>query len=410
MPTGTPPSADALFYDTFDGAAGPSAGHVPDYNVAGDAAWVPGATQQSGTAWGDAPWDEVSTFPAVLTGSGGIVGADDFYPANPRVLYPGYASDPNAPHAQPPEVVLDRFVLTFDLTFDIDSSTPPGTDGMCVISIGRRASYTDPGDPGSPLDFTPYAEVNVRRFMSAYRLLLRSGSEVDDFGFDFDADTPYTCKLTVGPDECLLEGFGTTRSVTPPPGPASDTLPEESKPAFGPLSLLLTRHATISRVLVERVGGPDPEPPKTQFWTGLVNAYEVFVPAAPPDPGGGAEPPEDAIEVDTVPYETTLGALDGTPIWYRVTLGAGNWKFSTVASPDPDDYDTYLALFDSDGNVVGESEDAGGGLSSEIVETLPAGTYYLALSTFEGAAGPGFDLTAGDTDVPAGTILQIEAA
>lgn len=411
MPTGTPPSADALFYDTFDGSAGPVAGHVPDYNVAGDAAWTPGATQQSGTSWVDRPYDPVTTFPGVLTGSGGVTGDDTFYNATPRMLYPGYASDPEVPYEQPAEITRDSFKVTFDITFDIASTVEDSdTNGLFGLYVGRRGVYSDQGNIASPLVFDDYARIgsNYSAPLGGWWLSLASQSATQVLGFTFEAGVLYTCTLSVTPDEITFVGIGVTRTVTPLLGPLNAGLTNAMKSAFGPVTLSVTRHSVISRVLVETLTAPTPG---VAFWSNFVGAYEVVGESGPPDGGAGTSP-ETAFEV-AAPYTETLGAMNGTPIWYVVTLGAGSWKFSTADSPSGEAYDTYLALFDESGVVVAQNEDINEGADdyrSQIVETLTAGTYYLAMSTYEGNAANGFLVTAGITNVIAGTVLKIEAA
>ncbi|ADU36228.1 DVUA0089 family protein [Variovorax paradoxus] len=164
--------------------------------------------------------------------------------------------------------------------------------------------------------------------------------------------------------------------------------------------------------ILESSAPPAPAPP---FWTGFVNSYEVGGAAAappPPDPEPG-EPGEshtNPIDVD-VPFELPLPALDGTPVWLRITPGSGNWKFSTATSPDPEIFDTFLALYDSFGNLIASNEDINSGGSdyrSEIIETLVAGTYFLVISTFEGSADNDWAVTGGTTNVPEGAVLVIE--
>ena len=150
------------------------------------------------------------------------------------------------------------------------------------------------------------------------------------------------------------------------------------------------------------------------FWTGLINAFEVLGVSSttPPDPGGGGSSPGTAIEIESTPFAITLPGLDGTPIWYRVELEAGDWKFSTADSPNGG-FDTYLALFDDGGAVVATNEDIdapGENYRSEIIASLASGAYYLALSTYMGGANDGFTLTAGTVVVPSGTVLKVEAA
>lgn len=176
--------------------------------------------------------------------------------------------------------------------------------------------------------------------------------------------------------------------------------------------LLETEHGAT--VTIHLVGDGEEPGEQTEFWTGFIGAREVLG-VAPPSPQPPDEPdlPGSPIVVSSLPYSTTLGALSsGTATWFKVTVGAGTYTFKTTDSPSPA-YDTYLALFNANGNVVATNEDADAGADdwrSRITSTLEAGTYYVALGGFEGSAGSGFTFGAGSTSLPAGTVFKIETA
>jgi len=131
---------------------------------------------------------------------------------------------------------------------------------------------------------------------------------------------------------------------------------------------------------------------------------------------GSGNSPENGILVTSFPYNTTMDAMDGTIIWYEVRLpSAGDaWTFTTGDSPHPTDYDTFLALFTSTGTLINSNDDINTGGSdyrSIIAESLSAGTYFLALTTYGASVSTegSFQMTPGDTSVPAGTILRISS-
>lgn len=77
---------------------------------------------------------------------------------------------------------------------------------------------------------------------------------------------------------------------------------------------------------------------------------------------------------------------DGSAVdYYRFSIGSGRTVDVQESSPT---VDTYVAILDQDGNVVQEETSHGGGVSDVTVD-LPAGTYYIAASTFApGDYGP----------------------
>lgn len=97
------------------------------------------------------------------------------------------------------------------------------------------------------------------------------------------------------------------------------------------------------------------------------------------------EPP-DATEI-AVPSQT-VGNIAGAGVidWYMYTIGStldmDMWTEGT-ALPDPIG-DTELGLYDADGYLIANNDDGGpgGGYYSQILETLDAGTYYLAVGGY----------------------------
>jgi len=108
---------------------------------------------------------------------------------------------------------------------------------------------------------------------------------------------------------------------------------------------------------------------------------------------GDWSPPEppDALAID-VPSDTAGNiAAAGGVNWYEFTIaGALDMDMWTEAgTPDPIG-DTELGLYDAAGDLIANNDDGGpgGGYYSQILQTLDAGTYYLAVggynSTFNG--------------------------
>jgi hypothetical protein len=90
---------------------------------------------------------------------------------------------------------------------------------------------------------------------------------------------------------------------------------------------------------------------------------------------------------------TDLGSLPGgtTTEDFVSTAGAGTWytftldvdssiTIDTLASST--DFDSELALYDSEGNTIGGNDDSGDDFLSSISTDLAAGTYYLASGSF----------------------------
>lgn len=127
---------------------------------------------------------------------------------------------------------------------------------------------------------------------------------------------------------------------------------------------------------------------------------------------GIAPPPDPGDNVSADPNGTILGAfiapiLNGAPVDPIAGIigidGNGTivgdkdvdiFRFE-VESPgtvtielgtrtnDPEDFDTYLRLFDSNGNQIAFDDDGGEGLFSRIETDLTTGTYYAGVSGFE---------------------------
>lgn len=165
---------------------------------------------------------------------------------------------------------------------------------------------------------------------------------------------------------------------------------------------------------------PKPVSELADFWTNLINCRELDTGTGSGSGGGvapgtgGGDSPGGAIVIAGAPYSATLGQISKSAVlWFKVTLAAGTYRFHTTDSPQSMDHDTHLALFNTSGAVVAANDDIdldGGDYRSSITETLAAGTYYVALSSYGSTAGAGFSLVlAGEYDVPAGTIFKVEA-
>lgn len=154
-----------------------------------------------------------------------------------------------------------------------------------------------------------------------------------------------------------------------------------------------------------------PTPVASVFWTRLVGTSEKL--SAPgPSPEAGGKTPETATVISSLPYSTTLGAIFGAAVlWFKVTLGAGAYRFHTTASPDPTGHDTHIALFSAAGAVIAVNDDVSGeDYRSSITETLPAGDYHIAIGGHGSAAGSGFSFVPSGNIVAPGAVFRVEAA
>lgn len=130
-----------------------------------------------------------------------------------------------------------------------------------------------------------------------------------------------------------------------------------------------------------------------QSYTGIVQFENVNMTLSvdgPPPP----EPP-DAVEVG-VPSDTLDSLLAGEVDWYSVTLdGTAELDINTFATPDLETpvTDTELGLYDIDGNLIANNDDAGS-LYSQIISELDAGTYYIAVGAYNTTFGEtGWDVS-----------------
>jgi hypothetical protein len=72
---------------------------------------------------------------------------------------------------------------------------------------------------------------------------------------------------------------------------------------------------------------------------------------------------------------TSCQYVDGTfADIYSLTLASATAVDLLLASTD---FDAYLVVLDAQGNVVAQDDDSGGGTNAEIMQVLPAGTYYV---------------------------------
>jgi hypothetical protein len=160
----------------------------------------------------------------------------------------------------------------------------------------------------------------------------------------------------------------------------------------------------IKITAIPDIAPPAPEP-GTAFWSNVVGARETDFAGPPVDP----DAPESQL-ID-VPYaETVFPDPDQEVKWFKFVITiAGNYTMNTKFT-DNQETDTYLALFDATGTVLGTNEDidaSSNDFRSEIIRDLEPGTYYLGLSMYPGAAADGFVLPAGEMPLADAIVLQV---
>ncbi len=138
-------------------------------------------------------------------------------------------------------------------------------------------------------------------------------------------------------------------------------------------------------------------------WDSLTFNFNDYVPPEPPD----------SIPVAVPSFSTgTLG--DDEVHWYTFTLGGATPDFSVDTLDCA--IDTELGLFDDAGTLLAQNDDWYGlrVLQSKIEMGLDAGTYYIAVSTYNTtfgepwtatSTGPGGDYTLNITPEPASLLL-----
>lgn len=120
--------------------------------------------------------------------------------------------------------------------------------------------------------------------------------------------------------------------------------------------------------------------------TGTYQAAVDFDPAAPVDDHAN-DPNASAtlVTLDAAGHGTATGTLEvaGDRDVFKFTVTkAGS---VTVALSATGDLDTYLRLYNSNGQVVAENDDFNGTLNSSITASLAAGTYYLSAGSYNDA-------------------------
>lgn len=116
-------------------------------------------------------------------------------------------------------------------------------------------------------------------------------------------------------------------------------------------------------------------------------------PPVPPDP------PDSTLI--GVPSLTDAYMADAEVHWYSFTLGATvdmdmNTALTPTNFPETGIDDTEMGLYDVCGSRIGYDDDGGGNLMSQILMTLDAGTYYIAVAGYNSTFGmTDFDVTGG---------------
>ncbi|MFH1746159.1 MAG: pre-peptidase C-terminal domain-containing protein [Planctomycetota bacterium] len=102
-----------------------------------------------------------------------------------------------------------------------------------------------------------------------------------------------------------------------------------------------------------------------------------------------------------VPSDTAGNLASGAVDWYSFTLGGtvdmDIW--TEAGTPDPIG-DTELGLYDAAGTLLANNDDGGpgGGYYSQLLQTLPAGTYYLAVAGYNASFGAMWTVNPGSAD------------
>ncbi len=103
-----------------------------------------------------------------------------------------------------------------------------------------------------------------------------------------------------------------------------------------------------------------------------------------------APEPPDAMEI-AVPSVTTGTSTSYEVEWFMFDIGMTlDMDINSFGSL----YDTELGLYDDAGALLASNDDAGG-LQSQILATLDAGTYYIALGGYNTAYNPVWDAVGG---------------
>lgn len=143
------------------------------------------------------------------------------------------------------------------------------------------------------------------------------------------------------------------------------------------------------------------------FWTGFLGSREVGAAVVtPPEPGGGE--PTVFTEIG-VPYD---GAVEVGPLyrWYKLTVAdAATLRFSTLTSTN-NAADSFLALYSATGDVLAFNEDwddSTGNYLSQFDHAVSPGIYWLGITTYEGTATNGWELSSTGLSLDSGLILTV---
>jgi hypothetical protein len=152
---------------------------------------------------------------------------------------------------------------------------------------------------------------------------------------------------------------------------------------------LLDSHGTVLRRDENSYGPGDPL--IVQFLP--AGTYTLAAREATAGPGGLYEVDLRTVAGSRPPFCTPVGSIASggtvsgnityTACQYTDGSFADMYTFNLAADGPVDlrlsssDFDAYLILLDAKGNVVDVDDDSGGGTNARIVDTLPAGTYYV---------------------------------
>lgn len=217
--------------------------------------------------------------------------------------------------------------------------------------------------------------------------------------------------------EAGLYAFDTSASLSPTQNDTAlglfrengDLYAEGNAPGSGDYrdTILMELDAGVYRLALSSYGVRFSNGFKAKSITPLAAGAVLKVFAVVPGTGSAHD---DARWIKELPFREEFNEPAPYPVvWYEVEVGISEdyIGFNTAATPD-EQADTFLALFDSEGQLIAQNDDSSG-LRAKIVRSSFWGKHYLALGGAGCTASDGFQVTTGNGGIPQGAVLEVSS-
>lgn len=229
----------------------------------------------------------------------------------------------------------------------------------------------------------------------------------EEFVYQFTMSSPFVVSIATndpnsgpsGPDN----DFFLTNTLSTPGG-VGQAIPSQPASAFSGVEVSGgwgVQPAGTYYLIADAFRGSAGNPSTATAINGTLT-LSAFVPPTPP-----------ASQAVSLGGSITGSLAAGQVNWYSFTTAGGAVSFDTEGSALSPSNDTELFLYDSNGSLLGTDDDDGTGLLSilnsgdELPASLAAGTYYLAIGSFNTVGNPDWTVTSTSSNTGAYVINGI---